>query len=188
MAKILTVEEALEKTRGKSGKNKKGKKSINRFNKAKFNSLMLALANDVDFTNKVAKKVDNGFEIEEVMVTKNFRKWCKKLLESAGVDKSESKKVLTGDFTIDTVDGLYDFFAAAIYLYLEAGNRFDFPNKEDFQGGIALIDKEPSERIYEARNPKDGTSLGVIKTKKGKHKTLVAKSACPKYLTEKRKV
>ena len=186
MAKILTVEEALEKTRAK--KNAKGKIVINRFNKSNFNTLMLAMANDVDFTTQVAKKVKDDVELEDVMVTKSFRKWCKRLLESAGMDKSESEKVLTKDFTIDNVDGLYEFFTTAVYLYLDAGNRFDFPNKKDFQGGIVLSDKEESEKIYEARNPKDGKSLGKVKTKKGKHKALTAKSTCPSYLTEKRKV
>ena len=54
MAKIMTVEEALATMQAK--KNSKGKKVLNRFSKKNFNTLMVAMANDVDFTEKVAKK------------------------------------------------------------------------------------------------------------------------------------
>lgn len=184
--KILTVQEALESMKAKT--NAKGEKVINRFNKKNFNTLMLAMANDVDFTSKVAKKTGDTFELEDVLVTKNFRKWCKTLVEKAGVDSSESERVMSADFTIDNVEGLYDFFATALYEYLDAGNRFDLPDKEDFQGGIVLKDIEESTRVFEARNPKDGSSLGTFETTKKKHKELAVKSSCPSYLSEKRKI
>ena len=90
MAKIMTVQEALESIKA-TKKSEKGETILNRFNKKSFNNLMLAMANDVDFTSKVAKKVKNedgtdSFELEDVMVTKEFRKWCKKIAEKAGID------------------------------------------------------------------------------------------------------
>ena len=131
MAKIMTVEEALATMQAK--KNSKGKKVLNRFSKKNFNTLMVAMANDVDFTEKVAKKTGDSFVLEDVMVTKAFRKWVKKLVEKAGIDANESERVMSDDFKIDDMEALYDFFVAALYEYLNAGNRFDLPNKEDFQ-------------------------------------------------------
>lgn len=186
MAKILTVQEALATMQAKT--NAKGDKVVNRFNKKNFNTLMLALANDVNFSTKVAKKSGDDVELEEVMVTKGFRKWCKDLVEQAGVDKSESARILTDEFVINNVEGLYDFFTTALYEYLNAGNRFDLPNREDFQGGIVLKDVDESVRTYEARNPKDGAYIGTYETTKKKHKELAAKSSCPTYLSEKRKI
>ena len=63
------------------------------------------MANDVEFKARVAK-VQKGelVDIEEIMVTSEFRKWCKKLLEKAGYDKAESAKVLTSEFLIDSMD------------------------------------------------------------------------------------
>ena len=186
MAKIMTVQEALDSIQAKT--NAKGEKVINRFSKKNFNTLMTAMANDVDFTSQVAKKTGDSVELEDVMVTKEFRKWCKNLVEKAGVDKNESEIVLSENFKIDNVEGLYDFFTTALYEYLAAGNRFDLPAREDFQGGIVLKDVDESVRVYDARNPKDGTYLGTFETTKKKHKELGVKSSCPTYLSSKRQI
>ena len=186
MAKILSVEEAIASITSKT--NKKGNKVVNRFNKKNFNTLMLAMVNDVDFTTRVAKKAGDSYELEDIMVTKEFRKWCRNLVEKAGVDKSESEIVMSNEFKIDNVEGLYEFFATALYEFLDAGNRFDLLNKEDFTGGIILKDVDESVRIYEARNPKDGTKLGTIETTKKKHKEIAAKSSCPTFLSSKRQI
>lgn len=186
MSKILTVEEALELV--KARENAKGKKIINRFSKKNFNTLALALANDVNFTVKVAKKVGDTCELEDVMVTKEFRKWCKKLAEKLGVDSAESERILSSDFQIDNVDGLVEFFQTAIYEYMDAGNRFDLMPREDFQGGIYLKDIGESTKVCGAKNPKDGSFLGQFETKKKAHKILAVKSSCPSYLSEKRKL
>lgn len=191
MAKIMTVQEALASMQAKT--NEKGTKVLNRFNKKSFNTLMLAMANDVDFTTKVAKKVKNedgtdGVELEDVMVTKEFRKWCKKLAENAGIDKAESERIMTSDFTINDVEGLYDFFATALYEYMNAGNKFDFPSKEDFEGSIFLKDMEETTKEYDGRNPKDGSFIGRFESKTKKHKVMATKSSCPSWLSEKRKI
>ena len=186
MAKIMSVAEALEAVQAKT--NAKGEKSINRFNKKNFNMVALAIANDVDFKTQVAKKSGETYELEDVMVTKEFRKWCKKFAEKLGVDSSESEKILSSEFTIDTVEGLVDFMSAAIYEYMNAGNRFDFPNREDFQGGFYLKEVKESTTVRDAKNPKDGTLLGTFETTKKGHKVLATKSSCPTYLSSKRKI
>ena len=186
MAKILTVQEALDLVKAKT--NAKGDKQINRFNKKNFNTLALAIANDTDFKIQVAKKSGDTCELEDVMVTKEFRKWCKKFAEKLGVDSAESEKVLSNDFKIDTVDGLTDFMSAAIYEYMNAGNRFDFPNREDFQGGMYIKDIAESTTVRDAKNPKDGSYIGTFETHKKKHKVLAVKSSCPTYLSDKRKI
>ena len=121
------------------------------------------------------------------MVTKEFRKWVKKIVEKFGVDSTESERILSGDFVIDNVDGVYDFFSAAIYEFMNAGNRFDLPNRDDFQGGFILKDVPETTKEYTARNPKDGTVMGLFTTTKKKHKVVVAKSKCPDYLSVKTK-
>lgn len=184
--KILTVEEALKEISAKPGKN--GKITPNRFSKKNFNLLLTALANDVDFKEKVVKKAgDDSVELEDIMVTKDFRKWIKKIVEKLGVDSKDADVVLTSDFKIDNVDGLYDFFASAVYEYMLAGNRFDIPAHEDFKGSIYLKDIDASSKTGTARNPMTGEILGNYETKKKKHKELGVKSSCPKYLTEKLK-
>ena len=186
MAKIMTVSEALEAVKAKS--NAKGEKVINRFNKKNFNMVALAIANDVNFKSQVAKKNGDTCDVEDIMVTKEFRKWCKKFAEKLGVDSAESERILTGEFQIDTVDGLTDFMTAAIYEYMNAGNRFDFPNKKDFQGGFYLKDVKESKTVRDAKNPKDGSFIGTFETTKKNHKVLAVKSSCPTYLSSKRKI
>lgn len=185
--KILTVEEAIASMKAKE--NAKGKKVINRFSKKNFNTLMVAMANDTEFKARVAKtkgaKLDS---IEEVMVTKGFREWCKKLVEQAGVDKNESARVLTSDFKIDNMEGLYEFFTSAIYTYMEAGNKFDFMPTEDFKGSIFIKDIDEKETTAESKNVQTGESLGVFKTNKKKHKELGVKSGCPSFLKTRTRV
>lgn len=185
MAKILTVEQALRDIRPK--KNTKGELVINRFNKKKFENLLLAILNDTNYTTTNVK-IRNGEIIkEEVEITKNFRKFCKKILECAGIDKTEAARIESDSFSINNVDGLYEFFSEIIYLYMESGNQFDFPNKEDFKGGIQLIDVEESTNIYKSRDlAGDGRVLGEVEKKTKKHKRLKAKSSAPSYLSSKR--
>ena len=189
MSKIMTVEEALASMKAKEGKN--GKPVINRFNKKNFNMLMTAMANDPDFTTKVVKV--KGGEIdsfEDVMVTKGFREFCKKIVEKAGVDKKESNIVLTSDFEFSQSDlnGLYEFFASAVYQYMSAGNQFDFLPTEDFKGSVSLKRVDEVTKTAEAFSPKDRSSLGVYKTTKKAHNELAVKSSCPSFLKSRVKV
>lgn len=182
MAKVLTVAEAIESIKSTDG-------SVKRFNKKNFNVLLKALANDCEFTTKVAKKTgDNECTIEEILVTKEFRKWIKKVVEKAGVDSTESEKILSADFTIDNVDGLYEFFTTALYEYMSCGNKFDLPSREDFTASLFIKDIDEKISIKDAKNPKDGTYLGTYETTKKKHRELSVKSSCPKWLSSKREV
>ena len=185
--KVMSVKEALEEIKAKPGKN--GKIVINRFSKKSFNSLMKAMINDPDFSAKVAKVKGGDLEsVETVMVTKGFREWIKKLLEKAGIDKTESAMALSSDFEIDNVDGLYEFFVTAVYEYMAAGNRFDFMPTEDFKGGIEIKEVAEKTTIADAHSPQDRSYLGTFKTTKKAHKELKVKTSCPSFLAKREKV
>lgn len=184
---IQTVQEVLDSIQAKEGTNGP---IINRFNKRNFTALMTAMANDPNFTIKVAKTKKGELEnLEDIMVSQEFRKFCQKVAEKSGVDKNESAHILT-DFMFSQSDlnGLYEFFAAAVYKYIEAGNRFEFLPTEDFVGSIALKDVPESVTVKEAFSPKDRSSLGKYETTKKAHKELIAKSSCPKFLKKRKKV
>lgn len=184
--KVLTVEEALAEMKAKT---KNGKTIVNRFNKKNFTKLLTALANDVEFTTEVAKIKKGDLDtVEEIMVSKEFRKWCKSLLEKAGMDKSESVKILDKSFIIPSMDGMYEFFATALYEYMGAGNQFEFLPKKDFNGKIYLKDVDDKTTITDAHSPQDRSYLGTYETKKKKHKEVASKSSCPSWLQERKKI
>lgn len=164
-------------------------KSPNRFSKKSFNKLVKAMLNDPSFTEAVA--VSSGEElvrVEQIAVSEDFRKFLKRVLEKAGMDKKDSEVVLGKDFTIDNVDGLYEFFAAAMYEYMNAGNKFDLLPKEDFRGSLYLQTVEASTKISEVKNPQTKESLGNYEFMYQQHKTLKSSSPCPKYLKSKKKL
>lgn len=168
--------------------NENGKVVTNRFNKNTFNELLLTMANDIEFKEELAKKAGDSFKVNEVLVTKDFRKWVKKLVESFGVDSKESQIILTEDYGIKSMDGLYDFFMAAVYEYMVAGNRFEFPTHEDFKASITIKEVDETVKNTDARNPNTGEYLGTYETKSKKHKVLSTKSKCPTWLSEKRRI
>ena len=187
MAKVLTLDEALEEIKAKT--NDKGEIVVNRFNKKKFETLMLAMINDIDYTAENAKIKNGEPTVAEVAVTKGFRKFCRKLLESAGIDKLEAGRIETNKFVITSIDGLYDFFTEAMYLYMDQGNQFDFPNKMDFRGGIRLVEIPESTKVYDARDlGGSGKVMGKVERTTKKHKKLKVKSSAPTYLSSKRLV
>lgn len=187
--KMVTVQEALESMSAKPGKN--GKIVMNRFNKKNFTLLMTAMANDPEFTEKVVK-VKNGelVDVEDVMVSKGFREFCKKIVEKAGVDKSESARVLTPafEFSQSDLNGLYEFFASAVYEYMNVGNQFDFMPTEEFKGSISLKTVPEKISVAEVFSPQDRRSLGTYETVKKQHKELKIKSGCPSFLKHRKKV
>lgn len=186
MAKIMSVPEAIKSMEAKKKDN--GTVVLNRFNKKNFNILMTAIANDPAFTEKVAKKVGDNFELEEVLVGQNFRKWCKKLVEKAGIDSKESAVVLESSFKIDDCEPLYDFFVSSLYNYIEAGNKFDLHTKEDFQGSIFLKNIDGFSKTYNSKNPSTGEDLGKVEVTTKKHKKLEVKSPAPSWLSTKKKL
>ena len=161
----------------------------NRFSKKAFNKLMKAMLNDPSFTEAIAvSSGDELVKVEQIAVSDGFRKFLKKVLEKAGMDKKDSEVVLGKDFYIDNVDGLYEFFAAAMYEYMNAGNKFDLLPKEDFKGSLYLQTVEASTKVSEVKNPQTKESLGTYEFSYQQHKTLKASSPCPKYLKTKKKL
>lgn len=184
---MKTVNEVLNEVSAST--NEKGNIVYNRFSKKNFNELLLAMANDVEFTENVVKKAGDDYcLVDEVFVTKKFRKWLKKVVEKMGIDSKESQLIMSNDFTIDSVDGLYEFFMACVYEYMVVGNRFEIPPHEDFKGSIYIKDVKEKKKNIDVRNPKDGTFMGTYEIKNKKHKVLATKSPCPTYLSEKRRI
>lgn len=184
--KIMTVEEALVEMKAKE---KNGKIVVNRFSKKNFTRLLTAMANDVDFTTDYVKVKKGEIDtVEKIMVSKEFRKWCKALLEKAGIDKSESVKILDKEFVIPSMDGLYEFFATALYEYMNAGNQFEFLPKKDFVGKLYIKNIDEKTNVTEAHSPQDRSYLGTFETKKKKHKEIASKSSCPSWLQERKKI
>ena len=187
MAKnVVSVKEVLETM--KATRKDNGKFNYNRFNKENFKKLMKAMLNDPNFKTEVAHVKNDELTIEELAVTEGFRKFCKRVIEKSGVDKKESERILTEEFTFDNVDGLYEFFATAMYLYIEQGNRFDLIPTKDFKGSIAIKDVKKSSKTSAAHSPQTREYLGDYEVTKKDHKVLVVKSSCPSYLKTRRKV
>lgn len=188
MAKnIITVDEVINEMRATRKEN--GDFNYNRFNKKNFEKLMKTMLNNPDFSTQVVK-VKNGEidTIEDIEVSKGFRKFCKKVIEKSGVDKKESERILTDEFMFDNVDGLYEFFATAMYLYIEAGNRFDLLPKKQFKGSISMKHIDKSSRVISAHSPQTREYLGDFEVTSDAHDILSVKSSCPAYLKKKRKV
>lgn len=183
----MTVKEVLKTMQGKQ--NEKGDIIVNRFSKKNFNNLMKAMVNDPEFIVKVPV-VKNGeiSELKEIMVSNEFRNCIKKILEKAGVDKKESMMVLDPSFTFENLDGLYEFFATAVYEYMSAGNKFDFIPREDFKGSITIKKKGKSKKTSKARNPRTGESLGEFEYTTEPYNILVSSSPCPEYLKTRKKI
>ena len=161
---------------------------VNRFNKKKFNDHMLKLINDNDFKFEVSRFSNGELKLHEIMPTKEFRKWCKKLLIQAGMDKKEASKVLKGDFTIESVQGLYEFFACAVYSYMEEGNKFDFIPTSDFKGSLYLSKVPKTKKTSKYYSPKDRSFIGEFEIETSEHTKLKSSSECPKYLKKRKKV
>lgn len=180
MANIERVEDVLNSIKTDKG---------GRFNKKSFIRLMKAMANDTTFTQKVVKvKNSEVSEVNEIMVSNEFRKFIQKILEAAGVDKNESIRCLSEDFAINSVDGLYEFFATCLYKYIEAGNSFDLLPVNGFKGSIGLKHVGETEKTADAFSPKDRSYIGTFTTTKGAHNVLTVKSGCPSYLKSRKKV
>lgn len=178
---VLTVDEVLAEIRVTP--NDKGKMVLAKFSKSKFDALMRAMLNDPEFTTKKAiVKSGELSEVTDIAVSKGFRKFVKGIIEGFGVDKAESEKVMSPNFTVDNVDGLYEFFATALYEYIDAGNKFDLIPKEDFRGSVSLKSKPDTTTTSKVYQPKTREYLGEYSLTKKAHKVLSTKSPCPKYL------
>jgi hypothetical protein len=148
---------------------------------------MKAIVNDTSFKAKVAQASGNELlRVEEIAVTEDFRKFLKKVLEKAGMDKKDSEVVLGEDFTIENVDGLYEFFVECMYQYMNAGNQFNLLPKEDFRGSLYLKKIEAGSRIASVRNPQTNEDMGEFEFSHEAYTSLAASSPCPEYLKSKK--
>ena len=191
MKNIMTMQEVLDSIRAKAKPNKDGSEGFtyNRFNKKSFENLLRAMLNDTDVKIGTIKVKNNEVSSkEDIMVTQEFRKFLQKILRTAGIDTEDSKAILSKDFIIDNVDGLYEFFTTAMYIYMDNGNKFDMIPTENFKGSLYINNVAETKKTQDAKNPKDGSSLGIFETTKKTHKKLCVKSSCPSYLVNRKKI
>lgn len=192
--KTVTVEEVLKEIQAKKKMDKKGveKWVYNRFNKKNYNSLLKAMLNDPSLKMVTTKLKEQGATSEEeIMVTKEFREFLKKILIKAGVDANDANAVMSEEFVIDNVDGLYEFFATSMWLYMNAGNKFDMIPTNDFKGSLYIETVPETKKTYDARDPKKPKGenyIGTFETTKKSHKKLSAKSSCPSWLVSRKQV
>lgn len=178
----------MEKTEDVLEEIKQKGKNPNRFSKKNFKKLMKAMVNDPEFVSRVAKVSGNELkEIKDVMVSKSFRSFLRGVLETAGIDKNESKMVFDESFQIENVDGLYDFIEAVIYEYVAAGNRFEFKQRDGFRGSFAIKEVGEKTRVREVSNPHTKEKMGTYEFYTAPHKVLVSSSPCPTYLKKRKK-
>lgn len=192
--KTVTVEEVLKEIQAKKKMDKKGveKWVYNRFNKKNYNSLLKAMLNDPSLKMVTTKLKEQGATSEEeIMVTKEFREFLKKILIKAGVDANDANAVMSEEFVIDNVDGLYEFFATSMWLYMNAGNKFDMIPTNDFKGSLYIETVPETKKTYDARDPKKPKGenyIGTFETTKKSHKKLNVKSSCPSWLVSRKQV
>jgi len=174
------------------------KTKVKRFSKKRFNNFVKKAINDLNYSdeviivkkNKNPKNEDDLFVVtsDKVDITLEFRKCIEKILRKIGVDKNESAKILSSDFTIDNVDGLITFFTNIIYDFMDDGNRFDFPSRKGFKGSLFIKNNKKSKKSSKVYSPQTREFLGEYEIEKDSHKTLGIKSTCPNYLKKRRKV
>lgn len=188
MAKI-TVEDVLaEMTAG----TKEDGSIINKsFNKKNFTKLLKAMMNDPELKTQVAN-VKNGelVSVDEISVGEGFRKWVRKVVEKAGVDHNDAEVVMNDAFEFDSAEGIYEFIATAIWLYIERGNMFQLMPKENLSNVSFGIKKVPKKvKQQESRNPITGESLGMFEHTYDEHLELVVKNGgCPKWMKKRKKL
>ena len=168
----------------------KGEKQ-RRHSKADFTKFAKEFVNDVEFEVTKVKGVDENDKpvVEKITPVKDYRKTLEKILEDFGVDKQEAAKMTT-DYQIKSVDGMYEFVSELLYQYMETGKKFQFIQKEDFNGAIWVDDEEEDDDWKEWKNPRakvDPSQPEYVYVKKKAHKKLNRSSKCPSWLKETKK-
>ena len=188
MKEIKTVAAVLESIRPNPAVKDNGKMNHNRFSKKAFNELLTAMVNDPEFTTDFAVSAKGELKsVEEIRVTEGFRKWLQKVVEIAGIDKAESAVVLSKDFVIPNMDGLYELFTTAMYEYMKNGSRFDMIPKKDFKASFAMNKKAPKTKTGTLLNPSTGEVLGTYSIDMAEHWEASGKSSCPNWMKKRMK-
>ena len=191
MKKVMTVDEVLAEIQAKKKIDKKGVEKFvyNRFNKKTYTNLLRAMMNDPNLKMVTVKLKKGDIDTtDDIMVSQLFREFLKGVLIKAGVDASDASAVMSEDFTIDNADGLYEFFATSLYLYMNSGNKFDLIPTPELKASIYLDTIPESSKTAEVRDPKTKESMGTFETTKKAHKVVKVKSSCPSWLSSRRKV
>lgn len=189
--KIKSVNEFLDQVKDNK-KSVSGEIIPNKFNKKRFNEFLNILINDPDYLLEFVSKVQNVND-EDVIVTdvlnvsEQMRTWIKSIVEKVGVDKNESAIIMDSQFKIPAGD-LYEFVAAALYLFLKAGNKFDMIKTPTFTATLSL--KNTAENVAErdSFNPQTKEKIGRFKITTKAHETLVVKNTTPKWLKDRKLV
>lgn len=169
---------------------KKGKPVIT-FSKSDFEKLAKAYVNEVDYTTEVCSVKAGDLVKDEVKPVEMFRGMIKRILKDFGVDEQEASRVMDSSYEIKSVNGIYEFISELLYKYMEAGKKFDFMTKEDFQGSVYLADILEETKTFANIKKKDadgniiddGRPAEVVVKKKA-HKVIKQKSKCPEWLKE----
>lgn len=156
-----------------------GSKKAVTFSRGGFDALLLGMINDAAYEADSVKVKDGEPVTEKIKVTQQFREMLRDILVDYGVDKTEANTVLTS-YEIKNVKGMYELISEIVYQYMDAGKKFQFMTKYDFNGSLALDEIEAGETEH-----RDMHNEGqVIRKKHKKHKVLTRKSKANDWLKE----
>ena len=160
------------------------------FSENNFNSLLHAMLNDLSFKEEVVKYGAGNEtieDVEEVMVSQDFRKFLKGVLVEAGMDDADAAVVETEDFKIKNVDGLYELISSSIYQFMNLGHQFKFMPKKDFIATIGIRSFDAIDEDRNVHNPATGEKY-VQHYKCAPHRELCGKSHAPAYMVSRERV
>lgn len=161
------------------------------FNKSNFNKLIAEMLSDPDHVIQVPNIKGDAIEsYREVIVSKDFRKFLKTMLERVGVDKGESVAVLDSAFGVTEKDvvWMYDFISAALTEYMSTGAGFEFVPRDDLVGTIRIKPVAAATRVREVIKPSTRESMGLHQFDTQDHREYSVKSSCPKLLKSCKKI
>ena len=179
-----TFKEAKENLSKNIKRGKNGNK-IRSFSRTDFNDMINAMLNDPSYEMESVKVVDGELTNVTTPVIRDLReKLIVPILTEAGVEKSEAQRIASEyHFKSNQTSMMYEFIADAIYQYMDADKKFNFPNRKTFTGSIYLKDIEEQTVERDIRDIHDHkTIVGHKKEKRAAHKTIVKKSTCPTWL------
>lgn len=175
-----TFKEVFDEIKNNISVSKKGK-PIKTFSRSDFDKLAKAFLNEIGYEVDAISTKNGEVVTTKVYPVKEFRSMLATILKDFGVDAAEREKILNG-YEIKNVDGLYEVCSELIYKYIEAGKKFDFVPKMDFQGSLTLKEVPKMTGTY-----RDILTKEEIDITKEAHKILERKSKCPVHLKKKNK-
>lgn len=159
--------------------NTKSGAPIRTFSRADFDRLATAFLNEVDYKVDVAKVKAGELSLTPVHPVQEFRKSLRTILLDFGVDKQDAERIMTADYEITKVDGLYEICSELVYQYA-ALKKFDFLPRETFNGSLTVKEVGESVSTHKHIQTKE-----EYKVKKKPHQVLERKSKTPTWLKEK---